>query len=123
DLRVTPFSAGLPGVEKHANMAANILDGRFIVQPTEVAILFQVLSIIAFPLLFAFVLPRLRPMTSLLAALGLGLLVFLGAHMAFRQGLWLPIVYPILAIGLTFVGITVFRFFAAERQRLWTKRA
>lgn len=30
DLRVTPFSSVFPSVEKHANMAANLLDGRFI---------------------------------------------------------------------------------------------
>ena len=41
----------------------------------------------------------------------------------FLRGLWVPVVYPALAIGLTFIGITVFRFFAEERQRLWTKRA
>jgi adenylate cyclase len=122
DLRVTPFSPELPGVEKHANMAANILDGQFIVRPTWVELV-EGASILIFPVLLGFGLPRLRPMTSLAGTFGLGLLVFGTAHLVFRQGLWLPIAYPILAIGLTFVGITVFRFFAEERQRLFTKRA
>jgi len=33
------------------------------------------------------------------------------------------VVYSSLALGLTFVGITVFRLLTEERQRLWTKRA
>src|SRR5262249_39828526 len=44
-------------------------------------------------------------------------------HFAFLRGLWLPLVYPSLALALTFVAITVYRLFAEERQRLWIKRA
>jgi adenylate cyclase len=122
DLRATPFSPELPGVEKHANVAANILDGRFIIRPAWVELV-EIGSILVFPVLLALVLPRLRPMTSLGAAFVAASVMFATAHLVFRQGLWIPVVYPTLAIGLTFVGITVFRFFAEERQRLWTKRA
>ena len=44
-------------------------------------------------------------------------------HLAFRRGLWLPLVYPASRWRLTFVGITVYRLFTEERQRLWIKRA
>jgi adenylate cyclase len=43
--------------------------------------------------------------------------------MMFLRGLWLPLVYPSLAMALTFVGITVYRLLTEERQRLWIKRA
>jgi len=33
------------------------------------------------------------------------------------------VVYPTLALGLTFIGITVYRLLTEERQKLWTKRA
>lgn len=122
DLRVTPFSPVLPGVEKHANVAANILDGRFLVRPPLVE-LFEVLAAVALPFLLAWLLPRLRPIPSVGVTLVLGAAVLGGAHLAFRQGLWLPAVYPAVAIAVTFVGVTVFRFFTEERQRLWTKRA
>ena len=122
DLRVTPFSPVLPGVEKHANMAANILAGRFIIRPAWVELV-EAGGILVFPLLLGWILPRLRPVTSVGATVLLGA-GFIGAtHVAFRQGLWLPAVYPSLAIALTFVGITVYRFLTEERQRLWTKRA
>jgi adenylate cyclase len=122
DLRVTPFSPVLPGVEKHANVAGNILDGRFTVRPVLVE-LYEVTAAALVPFALAWLLPRLRPVPSFGVALALGAAVVGGAHVAFRQGLWIPAVYPSLAIALTFVGVTVFRFFTEERRRLWTKRA
>lgn len=37
--------------------------------------------------------------------------------------MWLPVVYASLALALTWVAITVYRFLTEERQRLFTKRA
>jgi len=122
DLRVTPFSPVYPGVEKHANMAANILDGRFIVRPVWVE-LAEAVAIVALPLLLALVLPALRPGPSALVTLALWGALFAGAHAAFRQGLWVPLVYPSLALVVTFVAITIYRILTEELQRRWTKRA
>ena len=122
DLRVTPFSPVFPGVEKHANVAANLLDGRFITRPAWVEFV-EAAGIVIFPLLLAWLLPRLRPVTSLGAAAAIWLALFGVTHWAFLQGLWLPVIYPSLALGLTWVAITVYRFFTEERQRLFTKRA
>jgi adenylate cyclase len=103
-------------------MAANILDGRFIVRPswTELA---EAGGILLFPLVMALVLPRVRPLPS--AAIPLALLgALLGAsHYGFRQGLWVPVVYPGLALLLAFGGITVYRILTEERQRQYTRRA
>ncbi|HEV8615821.1 MAG TPA: adenylate/guanylate cyclase domain-containing protein [Methylomirabilota bacterium] len=122
DLRVTPVTAVLPGVEKHANVAANIIDGRFIVRPKEIELI-EAAGIALLPLLLAIVLPSLRPVPSI----GLTVLVagaaFLSAYQAFVRGLWIPIVYPFLALLLTFVAITVYRFLTEERQRMYTRKA
>ena len=122
DLRVTPVSPVFPGVEKHAHVAANIIDGRFIVRPKEIELL-ELAGIVTVPLALAFVLPLLRPVPSIVVALGVWAALFGGAHLAFRQGIWIPLVYPSLALALTFVAITIYRFLTEERQRLWTKRA
>jgi adenylate cyclase len=122
DLRVTPMSPILPGVEKHANVAANILDGRFLRRPDWVELL-EVAGILFWPFFIAWLLPRLRPMVSAATVLVLWAGFFGAVHLAFRGGLWLPLVYPSLAMGLTFVGITVYRLFTEERQRIWIKRA
>jgi len=122
DLRVTPTSPIMAGVEKHANVAANMLNGRFLRRPDWVELV-ELAGILLFPLALAWLLPRLRPVVSLGAVLAVWGVLFAAVHVAFLGGLWLPVVYPTLALGLTFVGITVYRLLTEERQRLWTKRA
>jgi adenylate cyclase len=85
--------------------------------------LVELAGILILPLGLAWLLPRLRPVVSLGAVLVLWGALFAAVHLAFRGGLWLPVVYPTLALGLAFVGITVYRLLTEERQRLWTKRA
>jgi len=122
DLRVTPVSAVFPGVEKHANVAANLLEGRFLRQP-DWATLLEALSVLLAPFTLAWALPRVRPLAGLgLTVLALGALV--GAtHLAFRAGLWLPIFHPILSAATALVAITGFLYVAEERKRLGIKRA
>jgi adenylate cyclase len=122
DLRVTPMTPVLPGVEKHANVAANILDQRFLRRPDWVELL-ETLGILFWPVLLAWLLPKLRPVVSVGSVVLLWGAFFGLVHLVFLRGLWLPLVYPSLAMGLTFVGITVYRLFTEERQRLWIKRA
>jgi adenylate cyclase len=123
DLRVTPMSPILPGVEKHANVAANILGGQFLRRPDWVELI-EAAGILFWPVLLAWLLPRLRPLVSLASVLACWGGLFAGVHLAFRAGgLWLPLVYPSLAMGLTFVAITVYQLLTEERQRLWIKRA
>jgi adenylate cyclase len=122
DLRVTPVSAIMPGVEKHANVAANILDRRFIARPAWVELV-EGASIVVLPLLLAIVLPTMRPFLSAVFAVVLGGVLFTISHVGFRQGLWIPHVYPALALILTFVGITLYRILTEERQRQYTRRA
>jgi adenylate cyclase len=122
DLRVTPFSPILPGVEKHANVAANILSGRFLRRPDWVELL-DLAGIVFWPLALAWLLPRLRPIPSAGSVLLCWGLLAGVVHWAFVRGLWLPVVYPSLAMALTFVGITIYRLLTEERQRLWIKRA
>jgi adenylate cyclase len=122
DLRVTPFSATMPGVEKHANMAANIIDRRFLVRPVWGEFV-EAGAIALFPLLLALVIPAMRPYASIVmtAVIWAGLLA--AGHYAFLKGQWVNLVYPSLALLLTFIAITVYRFFTEERQRQYTRRA
>src|SRR5207245_6789800 len=122
DLRVPPWRPGLPGVEKHATVAANILAGRFLQRPDWVELL-EAAGILLWPLLLTWMLPRFRPVSSLGLVVVLWVAFYGAVHLAFLRGLWLPLVYPSLAMTLAFVGITVYRVLTEERQRLWTKRA
>lgn len=122
DLRVTPTSPIFPGVEKHANVAANLLEGRFLRRPDWVELL-EAAGIVFWPTFLAWLLPRLRPAVSLGAAALLWGGLFGATHLAFLQGLWIPVVYPTLAMFLSPLAITGYLYFTEERQRLGIKRA
>ncbi len=122
DLRVTPFSTAMPGVEKHANMAANILDRRFIVRPVWGEFV-EAGAIVVLPLLLALVVPAMRPYPSIAMTIVIWAALFGASHYGFRRGLWINLVYPSLALLVTFIGITVYRFLFEERQRQYTRRA
>jgi adenylate cyclase len=122
DLRATPVSASLPGVEKHANMAANIIDRRFIVRPDWIELV-EAAGIVLLPLLLAYVLPAVRPVPSIGITVALLAALFATAHYGFRQGMWIPLVYPSLSLLLAFLGITIYRILTEERQRMYTRRA
>jgi adenylate cyclase len=122
DLRVTPMSPVLPGVEKHATVAASILERRFLQRPDWVELV-EAAGILLLPLALTWFLPRFRPVSSLGMVALLWVALYAAIHAAFLQGLWLPLVYPTLAMALAFTGVTMYRLLTEERQRLWTKRA
>src|SRR5207244_4834993 len=108
--------------EKRAPVAANLLTGRFLQRPDWVELL-EAAGILLWPLLLTWMLPRFRPVSSLGLVVVLWAAFYGAVHLAFLEGLWLPLVYPSLAMALAFVGITLYRVLTEERQRLWTKRA
>jgi adenylate cyclase len=122
DLRVTPVSQVFPGVEKHANVAANILEGRALRLPGWAGLL-EAAAVTLAPFLLAWILPRVRPLAGLAVAAGLVAAALASAHAAFRLGVWLPVFYPILTLATGVVAITGFLYATEERKRLGIKRA
>jgi len=123
DLRVTPYEEVFPGVEIHANTVENILSGRFLHRPAWVEIAVFLL-ILVLPFGLGCALRRLRPLAGGFLALGLLLGIFAAGQALFvAGGVWLPVLYPMLAVALTHVPITVHRALTEERQRLFVKRA
>lgn len=120
DLRVTPFSAAMPGVEKHAAIAASILDRSFVRQvPQSVALALLVAS----GLLLALLLNRLRLAG---AAIATGLMLaglFLAGHLLFAgYGIWLNLAYPANNLLFIFIALTAFNY-AVEEQHARKIRA
>jgi adenylate cyclase len=123
DLRVTPYTAVFPGVEIHANTVENILGDHLIQRApwVEIAVF---LLVVGLPFALGAALGRLRPLGGSLLALGLVVALFVVAQGLFVYGgLWFPAFYPMLAVVLTHVPITVHRALTEERQRLFVKRA
>ena len=114
DLRVTPFAAAMPGVEKHASVIASILDGRTLCRISPAA---RFAELIGVGLLIVVLLSRLGAAGGGLTA-GAALALLMGAGYLFftRGGIWIDIAYPANAILWSFTGITAYNYTVEERK-------
>jgi adenylate cyclase len=113
DLRVTPFSNNMPGIEKHASVVDNILHKDFIHQSdTNIHILI---------FLFAGVLGIAIPRLGAKAGAVLFLVLFAGYlgfiyYLFVTRGVWFNTVYPASALFFGYTSQTAYRFFMEERR-------
>jgi adenylate cyclase len=117
DLRVTPFSGTFPGVEVQATIMDNMLRGNFIRTP-PFGLVVMVLILVAIAVLLGLLLPRFSAAWAFIFTLVImegyvGLNYFLFT----RQGLQLELFYPLGLIVLVYLGVTMQRFLAEERER------
>jgi len=113
DLRVTPFSNNMPGIEKHASVVDNILHGDFL---RHVEFSVPVLIV-----LFAIVLGLSIPRLGAKAGVALFLLLFAGYlgfvyYLFVAKGIWFNLVYPASALFFGYTSQTAYRFFMEERR-------
>lgn len=123
DIRVTPFDGVYPGVEVHATGIDNVLRHDFIWQPkwtlpVEVGLIWLCVLVLSVALHYT------RGLGGALTAALLLVLYLLGSQWLFvTRGLPLTLVYPILAISLTYVAISVQHYIAEEGEKRKTRRA
>jgi len=124
DIRPTPFDATQPGVELHATVAANALDGRFLRHDGTTQTL-ELISLVAFPLLLGIGLAFAPGTLVGLAAFGaLAVLFWTVNYLAFSQGLRdMTLLYPLLGLGLTYLGSEAWRNLVVERKGRQLKKA
>ena len=123
DLRNTPFSAVHPGLEVHANVIDNILTGDFLKIPKR-ANVYNLISIIIIGSLIGFVIPRLNALKGAIFAVTIFSAFLLTACWLFMYfGVWLNMVYPLLALLSIYISITILRYFTEEKQRKQIKSA
>jgi adenylate cyclase len=122
DRRATPFDGDLPGVEIHANVLDNILRGDFIQQPKWI-VLPELAVILGLALLQGLILRYARGVVGVLVAGGL-LAGYLGGSqwLFVTYGLPLSLVYPILAVSLTYTAISVQHYVTVDRERRKTRK-
>jgi adenylate cyclase len=113
DLRVTPLSNNMAGIEKHASVVDNILRGDFL-RRVEVNVL---PLIFLFAVLLGVLLPRLGAGTGAMLFLAL-LGGYLGAvyYLFVAKGIWFNLVYPSFALFFGYTSQTAYRFFMEERR-------
>jgi len=113
DLRVTPFSAAMPGVEKHVNVISSILENRF---PRKVPLTTDLTILFVSGFLFSLLVVRYRAMgASLLTVVFILLTLGSGYYLFAHKALWMNIVYPANNILLIFIGVTAYNYAVEER--------
>jgi adenylate cyclase len=117
DLRVTPFSGTYPGVEIQATIMDNMLRGNFIrIPPFGLGLMLLIL--LALAILLGLMLPRLSAAWAFIFTLiVIEGYVGINYYLFTRQGLQLELFYPLGLIAMAYLGVTMHRFLAEERER------
>jgi adenylate cyclase len=117
DMRTTPFGPVHPGVEIHASVIDNLVSRHFIERPgwSET---YDIFAIVVLSTVAGLGLWQLSALPSVIFCAGLfAAHVFVAREVFVRYGLWLNIVYPLLALTATYVTITVYEFVSEQRER------
>ncbi len=113
DMRVTPASPVMPGIEKHASVVASILERRF---PERTKKVTSLLVLLASGILFSFCMLRVRAtLGAMLAFLFISVIFFAGYWLFFHKGLWIDISFSGLNLLSVYFVVTAFRFAMEER--------
>lgn len=114
DLKNTPFSANLPGVEKNATVTANILQKT---TAARVPLAVDLLMLAVFGFLVAAVGRRTRAVRTLAVLSGIGLLLLLSNLLLFSFArLYLNLFYPLGMVVLQGLFLVSYRYFVEERR-------
>lgn len=113
DLRVTPFTAEMPGIEKHASVISSIIEDRLLRKASPVTDL----GILIFSgLLFSLLVVRFRALgASIITAGGLLLIALLGYYFFAVRNIWLNITFPALNMLSIFVILTAYSYAVEEK--------
>ena len=117
DFFVTPFTSRLPGVEMHANVADNVLEGRQLLAAADYD-LSVVVTTLAASTIVAVIAATLRSLFALflVGAIALACLTITSAQFAGAGIIWNWTV-PGLAVALGFTGVTAYRQLTEERAK------
>lgn len=114
DLRVTPFTAVMPGVEKQATIAASILENRFLVKastPQDLAFLLLTGGVTAL------LLSRLRLVWGAVAvAAGMAGIGTAGLLLFSEWGVWVNLACPLGNVLCMFMSVTAWNYTVEERR-------
>ena len=122
DLIVTPYTARLPGVEKHANVIDCILHKDFIVRDYR-TVLVDLMIIGGLGLLVGLLMAFLRATGGFCATILLLMMTaWFSYHQFARHHVWHNVTCPSLTILATFGLVTLYRFSTEARSKREVKR-
>jgi adenylate cyclase len=123
DTFVTPFSAALSGVERHATVIANVLRGD-VLQRRDATVLVDLGSMAVIGLVLGWLSPRLPWLWGIFCAGSLaGGYTVLNVLALTRAGWWVHLLFPLVAVGVQYGSITLYRLITEERQKRMIRKA
>lgn len=122
DLRSIPYDSAIAGVEVHANVIDNILKGDFLRKPSEV-ILYDIMMIwsIVFVVMLLLSISRSRWLLPITISV-IYLIAQVLFNIMFDYGYVLNLLFPFLAIILTFASSVGYDYFIESNQKEITRR-
>jgi len=113
DLRVTPTSPAMPGIEKHATVIGSMLRQDFI---TQVPNYVNVLMVLIAGILFTLLIVRMKAVFgAILAAIFIVVIFITGYYLFFWHKLWIDLSYSGNNIVAIYFVITAYRYATEER--------
>ena len=114
DLKNTPFSANMSGVEKNATVVQNIVGGEFLKKSKGYI---EILVLVLTGLIMGFVLPHLSALKAAVfsSVFLLGYIVAVQLFFSF-MGLWANFIYPAANIMTISLVVTVAKYFFEEKK-------
>jgi adenylate cyclase len=124
DVRVTPLDPVLPGVEIHATVASNVLQNNFLIRDGRVMTL-EIAFILFFPVLLSILSSLVRrTIISLIFFSGVMAVYLYVNYILFASYfLNIGIIFPIISIGMAYLGFEAYRNLIEERQGRFLKKA
>jgi adenylate cyclase len=104
----------MPGVEMHANVAQMLIEQKFL-SPEPPLVVFLIILLVT--VLMAVVVARVSIIYGLLATLVAGAAFALGVGFLATGTTSPDVLHPLLAIALTYTGVTAYRFLYEDREK------
>lgn len=123
DIRPSPFSQMVPGVEHHAAILENILTENFLRRPPE-ARLWELGLLLLSGVFFSFMLRNASAVRSALYVITFCVgYYFADKYLIFGKGTWLYLGMPIGQAMSIFMSVTLYKYFTEEKEKKKVRNA